>query len=85
MSNALNKIAKKTQEFFGKIECIRDAIGKVIGESDVKDVWDETKGKLEDLINVEWKKCDKIDDTAEQAKLVELMKIEHFLLHLNFV
>lgn len=65
-SGLVSGIENTLNKNWANIECVVSVIDEVIGESDIKDVWDETDRTLGNLINVEWPKCLEIENAAEQ-------------------
>ncbi|XP_055307702.1 uncharacterized protein LOC129571856 [Sitodiplosis mosellana] len=65
-SKLIGEIENKIKEKFFDLECVRNVITKVIGDSEFKAAWDKTNTKLDNLINVEWPKCLEIEDFPTQ-------------------
>lgn len=66
LSKLISEIENKLKDQLVDIECIRNVIEKVVGDSELKAIWDESNAKLDNLITVEWPKCLEIEDIPEQ-------------------
>ncbi|XP_055307700.1 uncharacterized protein LOC129571854 [Sitodiplosis mosellana] len=55
------------------LECIHNVVGKVVGDSEIKGKWIETKTKI-GALKAEWAKCLKMDDTQQHECMVAVTK-----------
>ncbi|XP_055307701.1 uncharacterized protein LOC129571855 [Sitodiplosis mosellana] len=55
------------------LNCIHNVVGKVVGDSELKGKWTETKIKI-DALRAEWAKCLKMDDPQQHKCMVAVIK-----------
>lgn len=64
----LADISKKVKEHWVDLQCVRDVITRVIGGSDIKTKWEQTRTEFNELVTVEWKKCQRMEDRTDEHK-----------------
>lgn len=67
IEDILGNIGQNVQQYWENIQCIRDVITQVVGDSELKDVWTEAKTAI-DQTNVEWHKCDEVQGIVGKQK-----------------
>jgi len=72
--NDYSGIVDKLKEHGIDVMCIRNVVGKVVGDSELKGAWIETKTKLDKLINQEWQKCMQLEDSKQHECMVVVVE-----------